>query len=377
MSDKISSASIKSSSITDILEIGKDYFSNVEEVASYLGDGQKAYDSAEVLLLLIGLKGHYVQRSNLVDMLSMDIQKVKKSLTYLKNCGLITTAKKGLMWSGKTPSLPKTIPTDDMFKIYSFFYSIGDWYADLDSFWKVMTLIHTLQNWFGLGISDCAKRHFTICLCKGVVEGFTFEKTKQFKKALASLDMTELEQKYNADNFRELTEKKFEFETKRRRCLGNYQKAKLLLIRVDWWKKGIPHTIPKVSVEAFKKSAEYFPFNDNETIKETTLKRNTYIYEYLVRQQCTDDKDFSPMSPFYGHTLEERLEMLPKAIGHNSDIYNRGYLDQSQWSGIFNAEGTEFIKHKYVNRFKDPKYLEAISYTKWDRAERAKKYSNK
>lgn len=336
-----------------------------------MGEGQKVYDAAEVLLLLIGLKGQYIQRSNIVDLLDMDIQKVKKAIAYLKDCGLITSAKKGLLWSGKYP-VPENKTNEELFEIYSFTYGIGDWYADLSNFWKVITLIHCIQTWLGLDIKECARRHFAICLCNGEVKGFTFEKTRHFNQVLSSLDMEEVAYRYVNDNYRIMTEKKFDFETKRRRCLSMYQKAKLLLIRSNWWVKGIPHTIPKMSVEAYKKAEEYFPYGKKESLRDTLNKRNIFIYEYLVRQQCLGDYEFSPASPFYGHTLEERLEMLPKSIGQGSDLYNRGYLEQEQWKGVFNATETDFAKHQYVDRKKSQKYKEAIKFTKWEKIDRKK-----
>lgn len=358
---KTISKSANVSAIKKVLPIGKEYFDNVEQCASYLGEGQIAFDSAEVLLLLIGLNGQYIQRQNLVDMLCIDVQKVKKAIAFLKSKDLIVSSKKGLLWTKKYPTLSSSSTDDVNFEVFGFFYTIGYWYADLDNFWKVMTFIHTLKDWVG-GVAECAKRQLAMALCKGKVEGFTYTKTKQFNKVIDSLNWDILNEKYILDTYRTDMEEKTIFDKERRRCLAIYQKAKYLLIHPNIaQKEKLPSYIPTDAKYAYDLAMRYFPYNDKEKPLDTLNKQNLFIYEYLVHQPILGDEDFFPTSPFYGQPLSERLKMLKDTIGKSSKVYNRGFLTLPQWRGIFNG-----------NRSKT--YLKALN-TKvwWDKKKKGKK----
>ena len=333
-------------SLLNTLYFGSEYFKRVYQLAEYLGSGQVSLDAAEILFQLVLRKNHeFVSRSYLSEYLCMEPQKVAKALSLLKKTGMVKPQKKGLL-------LVSTIPhnrewtNDETFEFFNVLHSL-DYDGVWDKIWDLMSLIYTIRDWLGLSIPEESRRHFVVCLCMGQPFGCCDKKAKKVMEDLFNLDIKEVGEQFSIDDYRGTTEKHVEWTKNRNRRLGIYQKAKLLLIRPNWWKGDIPYFIPEESVEASKLALQYFPNKDKESLTTTLNKRNIFIYEYLVHQPITDDYDFNPCSTFYGLPLEERLEILPKSIGTDSELYTRPYLRQEQWKGVFNYEGTEYLDHHY------------------------------
>ena len=350
------------SSILNTLYFGAEYFRKVYKLASYLGDGQVAIDAAEILYqLVLRDNADYISRDFLSAYLCMDTQKVAKAIFMLKKAGMVISYKKGYII---TPYIPQDRKwTDD--EALDFFNTLHcfDYDEEMDRIWELMTLIYTIRDFIGLGIPECSRRHFVVCMCMGKPFDCSAPKAKQISEALLNLDFMRIGNQYSVEDYQDKMEKYVEWKKDKHRLLIIYQRAKMIITHPYWWKKNYAWYIPQESIDVAKKAQEYFPRNDKESLRETLNKWNKYCYEYIVHQPTTDDYDFNPCSPFYGLPLEKRLEMLPKAIGENSEEYQRGYLTQEQWVGVFNAEGTDFLKHEF------PKEKIAIisESRKWER----------
>ena len=258
---------------------------------------------------------------------------------------MVKPHKKGLLLVSPIPH-NREWTNDETFEFFNVLHSLeyeGAW----EKIWDLMSLIFNIRDWAGLGIPEQSRRHFVVCLCMGQPFGCCDKKAKKVMEDLLNLELNDVGAQFSFEDYKGTTEKHVEWTKNRNRLLGVYQKAKLLLIRPNWWKGDIPYFVPDESVEAAKLAFEFFPNNDKESLTDTLNKRNIFIYEYLFHQPITDDYDFNPCSPFYGLPLEERLEILPKSIGTDSELYTQPYLRQEQWKGVFNCEGTDYLDHSY------------------------------
>lgn len=356
------------SSILNTLFFGTEYFTKVYKLASYLGDGQVALDEAEILYQLVLRKNRkYISREFLSAYLCMDTQKVAKAISGLKKSGMVVSHKKGYIIV-PTISHDREWTNDETFDFYNVLHSL-DYESAMEKIWELMSLIHTFQHWLGTGIPDCSKRHFIVCLCMGKPFDCSAPKAKQVCEKMLNFDLLECGQRFSKDNYEEQIKDYEEWKTDKKRRLAVYQKAKMLLIRPDWWGKKKPHYIPQEAYDVVDLAKKELPQGKHETLRDALNKWNTFCYEYIVHHPTTDDYDFNPCSPFYGLTLEERLEMLPESIGEDSEVYQRGYLTQEQWVGVFNAEGTEFLKHE-LSAERVALYTDV---RKWERERRQKK----
>lgn len=322
------------SGLKEVFSLGKEYFDNVESLFHYLGTNQTSYDASEILLLLVGQSGQYINRSYIVETLCLDQQKVAKGLDFLKKLGTVVPSKKGVLWNKHLPSV-EVDSIDDSFVLSGCMYSLEDWYSNMDNHWKLMNLIDCINNWVGLDIKLSSRRHFTMCLCRGLICNCSSPTGTHIKEVIDNLDWKSLEERYLSNRYNQLAQKTIEVNRKRGRCISDFNKARLILDHPNWWTKGLPKFVTPNTKKALQNSVKFFPYNESESEEETLKKRRIYLYEYLIGQPCLGDTDMSPFSPFYGHSLEERLEMIKDSIGTDSMMYNSP-ITQTQWVGVYN-----------------------------------------
>lgn len=336
----------KPSSLFNTYHFGAEYFSKVYKLSSYFGTGQVALDSAEILFQLVHRQNHeYISRSFLSDCLCMETQKVAKALSLLKSSGVVVSHKKGVLLTDKIPKNRIWENDNEAFEYIGVLHSF-DYEGAMEKIWDLLALIHTIREWIGLGIPTSSRRHFVACLCYGHPFDCSEPTARIITKSMLDLNPIELAKLYALDDYEcRFTEHREALKDKYRR-LSLFHKARLLLRNIKTWQNDTPWYVSDESVQAVNLAIQYFP-TDTKNQSEIDNKHQTFLYEYLVHHPTADDYDFLPASPFYGKSLEERLRILPKTFGKDTEIYNSCALEQKQWIGVFNA--TDNSKLKYTN----------------------------
>lgn len=144
-----------------LYQYGNQYFTAVEELYKLFNDNrQVVYDSAEVLYFIHNgeKRGFRVTRERIAENLYLDIQKVDRAISYLKEKRLVEVKRSYKINKGAFGQ------TDLSFFLNSQLDSLTQWYED-PLRWDFIAFIHTVSEMIGLETGTTSRRQLVRCLC--------------------------------------------------------------------------------------------------------------------------------------------------------------------------------------------------------------------
>lgn len=291
-------------SLDEVLRLGKNYCSMIEDFKKYIGDDKASSDATEVYLLLKGTywvvegtstKPPYFDRTRLMEILCMPKNNVDRAIKLLRQKDLVQTYKKGYRATQSLNGL-----NCDPWEAYGKFLDYFEWYEDLDNHWIIMNLLFLITE-LPLGFPQCSRRFLFRSLCLGNTDGSSAPTAKKAQAVIEELmkdNGADLWRKYQLNDYRSKCQSALELRITKGRYLGHYQKAKQLLL--------YPHLVsqynfPRECIDVARKARK---------LSTDSSIRNLYIYEYFVEQPLRGDNDFPEGSVYKGKSLEERRLLL-------------------------------------------------------------------
>lgn len=320
--------------VKQVLKKSVEYLKQIYNLSKYFGQTEVAFYAAMILHLITARAdvGEYLTRQDIGDYLHISYSNLQRPLEFLKKHNLIRHiyindpthyGSKHDKKDSKKDDKPKEgkafVPTLDFTafakteeEYWDFYLATLDngWYDDMDTHWGMITIIHILEEWGGLGTPLSSRRNLFYCLCMDCNNCCSYSAWKKAKQDLLTIKADELQRRFveHKDYGKEIKERMSQ-RKKKTVGLAKYQTAKRYFYINDETKKEkyLSEQSDEIKTAVEKAVKSYDELN----------KRNIFLYCYFVTQPLLGDTDFSERSIFYGRTLEERRSLLEKIIHIN------------------------------------------------------------